>query len=243
MRVRSAAVAACVDAVLLFVALQRGSISVGAVAWSMWLQMAVVGVGTFGALWWASFVAPRTALVDAGPPLKMTVNDSPREYVGRIAARRAAAFFTLHFGIFTVIMGLAVRDSVASGATLGALLALRTAVAVAPMLVGHVRFLSADGFAHLASKTSAVSILPYLWLFQLVGLLIVSIDGRAVSPGALVVLVASFTFLASLWRYPERGPNRPRSDGGTAEQGAARPDLDEPPPPPGAPPSTPPPTR
>lgn len=207
--------AAAVDAVVLGTGIMVGWLSISTVLLAVWLQTAVILVAVPVVLLTAAARAPRRPDVDAGIP-RLRTGHRP---TAPVYVRFVTAFFTAHYGVFTVVIGAIVLSfarllgagSVGVPATLPptvlAVLVGRAVVANVPTTVADGRFLATDGSTLLADRATVVVRRAYVRIIPLyVGLMVVigpQLDGpgRAAELSVIATVVA-LTFIASLWRYP-----------------------------------------
>jgi hypothetical protein len=226
-RMRSATLGVLLDVAFMVAGVAVGWFTAAELMLAVWMQTAVPILVVPLILVWASVRAPDDPAVDAGEPLR----SNGKEIVGRAAARDLAWFFPLHFGLFIAALGMFLTPLLGWSGLFGAgvltmtVLAVRSVIASLPVAIADVRFVRADGFAHLADKAKALLWRPYARLFPLhLGTLVLLLrggDAGGASAAAIIGIVAVVTFAGSTIRYPELPPSVPIHDDGQGSAFAA----------------------
>lgn len=218
-QVRWAVIEAVIDAAILGVGITTGWFVVGDLLIGAWLQTLIPLISVPVVLLTAGHLAPDTAAVRA--PGTLAISGLPLR--GKRAATAGAVFFILHYGAFSLILGVfvvvvALRIGVGPAPVLAAIaLTARAALANVPTARSDAGFLASDGYRHLATKTGHLMGRPYTRIAPLIaGILIVMpavlIEVRRLPEVAIGVVLVAMTVVASLWRYPEVPASEPPPD-------------------------------
>jgi len=209
-QLRRAVIESVVDAAILSVGIATGWFIVGDLLIGAWLQTLIPIISVPVMLLTAAHLAPDTAAVRA--PGTFRFNGVALR--GSRAATAGAFFFILHYGVFSLVLGVfvifvALQVGVGPAPVLAAIaLTARAALANVPTARSDTAFLATDGYTHLATKTTHLMGRPYTRIAPLfAGIMIVmpailTEVPRLPEVGIGVALVA-MTFVTALWRYPE----------------------------------------